>query len=188
MYKDTQYFILYHIDVQRHAIFHTVSHRCTLLACDGAYCSWKLWLWYKIIIKMILTLNNTITFSSLSSNIIFVFPPGSADYPCQTSPCENGGTCIVVGAGSDFDYFCRCDQTGHVGRRCENGEWSDWLNVFKMDFSWCFFKLKFQPFQHIGLRNFVKVNIFEFSKCIKENNKKTTAYIHSKTMGNPFLP
>ncbi|XP_072018875.1 cartilage intermediate layer protein 1-like [Amphiura filiformis] len=45
--------------------------------------------------------------------------------PCQSSPCRNGGTCILIGYAA---YTCYC-ATGYIGSQCESiiyPEWSPW--------------------------------------------------------------
>lgn len=46
--------------------------------------------------------------------VVFVVPPG----PCESDPCENGGTCQSTDGG---DYACEC-LTGWTGVNCETRE------------------------------------------------------------------
>jgi hypothetical protein len=41
--------------------------------------------------------------------------------PCSSSPCKNGGTCVVNGCGPLSHYRCECDSI-NTGKHCE--EWT----------------------------------------------------------------
>ena len=40
--------------------------------------------------------------------------------PCESFPCQHGGTCRPL--YEENDYACDC-RDGFIGKRCEKGEW-----------------------------------------------------------------
>ena len=56
--------------------------------------------------------NNVACINNGWSNVVYLVSGGLND-SCATNPCQNGGTCIATGDGSNYRCFCPLYYTGY---------------------------------------------------------------------------
>ena len=87
-------------------------------------------------------------YNSFNDNILWWFTILYLDPtndPCDSNPCDNGGSCFSQGDWSSFGYQCMCP-AGYIARNCYE---NDSLNVIAF----------------ISFFIIVYVNIFELTTC-----------------------